>query len=332
MSKLAVFFDAENVPAEKVPQVVVFLCKDNDVLYQRAYADWSMRQTSSWKDQLYKTPITAIQVFHETNGSSDKKESVDKAIMMDSIVLAAKNSEIDTFAIVTSDNGFYSLALRLRELGKKVIGIGEKEKCHSRWVRSCNEFRYFGELDEIDDDILSDEGDNNGDNAFDDFSLETFLLKAFDSTRPYRDTESVLNSQMSESIYRLKSDFNVRNYGCNTMIELIRKFDSVFEVTDDGKPQKTFFISKREFDVKGKRLTGIIKRRIRTYRIVTADDGSGDYFFYVGDVNKEFRKEIFDKDARVDFLVKKTPSRDAQNTKDKNGKAFDVRLLKNDAC
>ena len=40
---------------------------------------------------------------------------------MDAIEMAIKHEEINTFAIVTSDNGFHSLALRLRELGKGLL-------------------------------------------------------------------------------------------------------------------------------------------------------------------------------------------------------------------
>ena len=62
--KIAVFFDAENIPSNKVSLIIDSLSTKGDILFQRAYADWSIENTKSWKEQLNKTPITAIQQFH----------------------------------------------------------------------------------------------------------------------------------------------------------------------------------------------------------------------------------------------------------------------------
>ena len=40
--KIAVFFDSENVPADKVPLIIDYLSGKGDILFQRAYADWSV--------------------------------------------------------------------------------------------------------------------------------------------------------------------------------------------------------------------------------------------------------------------------------------------------
>lgn len=329
MSKIAIFFDAENISAEKVPEVISFLSSKGDILYQRAYADWSIPNTKSWKDQITKTPITAIQQFHH-----NQEQAVDKAIMMDAIKLAVEHEDIDIFSIVASDNGYYSLSLRLRELGKKVIGIGNKEKCSSIWVNSCSEFAYLEELEENDTNILLDENSENAEKSekseLEDFALENFLEKAFSSTPFYKDTNTVLLSQMWESILRMKPDFNVREYGKKTAVEFISSFDK-FKLSDDGKNQRTFFVEMIENKKSGnknlERKTGIITKKIGRYRIIKADDNSGDYFFYMNEINKDFKNEKLDKDTKVDFLVAKRPNLSADNLKDKNGRAKDLKVI-----
>lgn len=124
MSKIAVFFDAENVSAEVVPGIISFLSKQGDVLYQRAYADWSSPNMKKWEKQISQTPITAIHQFHHK-----QEQAVDKVLMMDAVELAIEHDEIDIFAIVASDNGYHSLSRKLRNRGKKVIGVGDKGKC-----------------------------------------------------------------------------------------------------------------------------------------------------------------------------------------------------------
>ena len=241
MSKIAVFFDAENVPAKTVPEIIAFLSTKGDILFQRAYADWSITNTKSWQTQITKTPITAIQQFHH-----NQEQAVDKAVMMDAIELAIKHEDIDIFALIASDNGYYSLSLRLRELGKRVIGIGEKGKCSPIWINSCNEFTYFQDLEEIDDDILLESESTKDSNDLEGFAVEKFLEKAFDSTPFYKDTNTVLLSQMWESILRLKPDFTVKDYGKKSAREFLMSFEDKFKISDDGKNQRTFFVEKIE--------------------------------------------------------------------------------------
>lgn len=334
MEKIAIFFDAENVSAEKVNPVISFLRRKGQVLFQRAYADWSM-PTSSWKDQLSKIPITAIQQFHEKSedGKKDLKESVDKAIMMDCIEMAIKHEEITTFTLVTSDNGFFTLALRLRELGKKVIGIGEKEKSHERWVSSCNEFSYFEDLEEIDDKIIVDSKTTENEKdieEFQNFSLEKFLERVYATTPTYKDTNSVLLSQLWESVLAEKPDFNVKNYNKKSPLEFIKSFGDRFKVFDDGKTPRTFFVEKIENqaieDLPQK--TGKIKRWIRNFGIIAADDGTGDYFFHKTDIDTNFKSEKIKKDLEVDFLVIKLPNQNAVETNEKNGRAANIKIRK----
>ena len=335
MEKIAIFFDAENVSPEKVSPVISFLRKKGEVLFQRAYADWSMPNTSFWKDQLSKIPITAIQQFHEKSedGKKDLKESVDKAIMMDCIEMAIKHEEITTFTLVTSDNGFFTLSLRLRELGKKVIGIGEKEKSHERWVSSCNEFSYFEDLEEIDDKIIIDSKSTENEKdieEFQNFSLEKFLERVYATTSTYKDTNSVLLSQLWKSVLAEKPDFNVKNYNKKSPLEFIKSFKDRFKVFDDGKTPRTFFVEKIENPTFESSLqkTGKIKRWIRSFGIIVADDKTGDYFFHKTDIDSNFKNEKFKKDMDVQFSVIKLPNQDAIETSEKNGKATDIKIKK----
>jgi len=224
MPKIAVFFDSENVQPSKVPLLIDALSSKGDILFQRAYADWSITNMKSWKELLNKIPVTAIQQFHH-----DEKQAVDKLIIMDAIEMAIMHVEIEIFAIITSDNGYHTLALRLRELGKRVIGFGEKSKCNPIWIKSCNEFSYFEDLEEADEDVLLDDKDK-ADESLKDFSLEKFVEKAFDSTRLYKNTNTVLLSQLWESILHQKPDFNVKEYNAKSPRELIARLSNIFRL------------------------------------------------------------------------------------------------------
>ncbi len=315
---IAVFFDSENVQSSKVPLLLAALSSKGTILFQRAYADWSIPNMKSWKELLNKIPVTAIQQFHH-----DEKQAVDKLIIMDAIEMAIMHAEIEIFAIVSSDNGYHTLALRLRELGKRVIGFGEKSKCNPIWIKSCNEFSYLEDLEEADEDVLLDAKDKD-DLSLKDFSLAKFVEKAFDATRLYKNTNTVLLSQLWESILHQKPDFNVREYNAKSPRELIASLSNIFKLSDDGKPQKTFFVEKIEVKQETERKDGVIKRWIQNYRIISADDGSGDYFFYMGEINPAFKADKLDKGTKVNFQVVETPNNAA--SPNGNGRATDVKV------
>ena len=96
-------------------------------------------------------------------------------------------------------------------------------------------------------------------------------------------------------------------------------------MTDDGKPQRTFFVEKTDFKENEIRKTGVVKRRIKNYRIISSDDKSGDYFFYMGEINLQFKGNKLDKGAKVDFQVVDIPK--TGNLENKNGRATDVKVI-----
>ena len=320
ISKIAAFWDAENVQASKIALVMDTLSSRGPILFQRAYADWSRPNMESWHKELNLSPITAIQQFHH-----DEKQAVDKLIIMDAIQMAIQYKEIDIFVIVASDNGYHILARRLRELGKYVIGIGEKSKCKPIWKKSCHEFLYFEDLEEQDENILLDENDKDEDVNLKRFSLEKFMEKAFDATRPYKNTNTVLLSQLWEAILHQKPDFNVKEYNMKSPRELIESLGHIFKLSDDGKPQKTFFVEKLEAKADANRKDGVIKRRIQNYRIIAANDGSGDYFFYMGEINPSYKDNKLEKGTKVRFQVAAMPGDDG--TSNGNGRATDVHVI-----
>ena len=52
------------------------------------------------------------------------------------------SGKVDGFCIVSSDSDFTRLAIRLREAGMKVIGIGEK-KTLTPFITACDKFIYI---------------------------------------------------------------------------------------------------------------------------------------------------------------------------------------------
>jgi len=129
----AVFVDGDNISSEYLDAIMTEIGKKGEIILKRVYADWTTPNMKTWKEKVSNSPIRVFQQFR--NGPN----STDNAIIMDAIELAINNKNINAFCIVSTDHGYYSMALKLRENGKHVLGIG-KENSRDIWQNSCNEF------------------------------------------------------------------------------------------------------------------------------------------------------------------------------------------------
>ncbi|MBP6759252.1 MAG: NYN domain-containing protein [Flavobacterium sp.] len=139
--KLAVLIDADNVPYSNVKGMMEEIAKYGTPTTKRIYADWTKPNANGWKSVLLEHAITPIQQYSYTVG----KNSSDSALIIDAMDLLY-SGKLDGFCIVSSDSDFTRLAIRLRESGMKVIGIGEK-KTPSAFIAACDRFIYIEVLD-----------------------------------------------------------------------------------------------------------------------------------------------------------------------------------------
>ncbi len=320
--KITILFDAENVTASFVPSILAFVKSKGEIVIQRAYADWSFTGSKSWQTMLEKYPISAYQQFHH-----GEKQVVDKAIIMDAIELAIKHPDIDTFCIIASDAGYSPLALRLRELGKYVIGIGETDKIKKEsnlFINSYNEFKYADKLNVVETELdLANDKEDSEENI-NDFILSKFIEQAYNSTP--KNEGVVLQSRLVESIKSFKPDFDYRNYGYTSWNKMLESLG--FSVTLDPKDNKTCRVEKTVIE-NAVSVEGEIFRIIGPYGIIKTEDES-DYFFYRGDIIPEFRGIKLKKGFKVKFDIEKKPDPLAQDTRDRNGKAVRIELLNYD--
>jgi len=139
--KLAVLIDADNVPYSNVKGMMEEITKYGTPTTKRIYADWTKPNANGWKAVLLEHAITPIQQYSYTVG----KNSSDSALIIDAMDLLY-SGKVDGFCIVSSDSDFTRLAIRLRESGMKVIGMGEK-KTPNPFIVSCDRFIFIEVLE-----------------------------------------------------------------------------------------------------------------------------------------------------------------------------------------
>ena len=151
--RLAVLIDAENVPRNCMKRVMEEIAIYGTPTIKRIYGDWTSPVVSGWKTSLLENAITPIQQYSYTTG----KNSSDSAMIIDAMDILY-TEKTDGFVIVSSDSDFTRLAIRLREAGQRVIGIGER-KTPSAFIAACDKFTY---IEVISKGFAEDDPDGNG--------------------------------------------------------------------------------------------------------------------------------------------------------------------------
>jgi hypothetical protein len=75
-----------------------------------------------------------------------RKNAADIKLAVDTLELAFERSFITTFVIGSGDSDFTPLVLKLRELNKRVIGVGVEGSTSELLPGACDEFLFYGRL------------------------------------------------------------------------------------------------------------------------------------------------------------------------------------------
>src|SRR5690349_8340615 len=135
--KLAVLIDADNVPSTNLREMMEEVAKYGIPTYKRIYGDWTKPHVNRWKEPLLEHAIIPVQQYSYTQG----KNATDSAMIIDAMDILY-SGRVDGFCIISSDSDFTRLALRLREAGMKVIGMGQK-KTPAPFIAACDKFVYI---------------------------------------------------------------------------------------------------------------------------------------------------------------------------------------------
>ena len=135
--RLAVLIDADNAPRSALGDVMAEVAVYGTPTIKRIYGDWTTPNLASWKPLLLENAITPVQQYGYTTG----KNSPDSAMIIDAMDILY-TGQVDGFVLVSSDSDFTRLAIRLREAGKKVYGMGEK-KTPNPFIVACDKFVYI---------------------------------------------------------------------------------------------------------------------------------------------------------------------------------------------
>ena len=269
--KYAVLIDADNVAAKYIKNILDELSNYGIVTYKRVYGDWSRSNLAGWKNMALDNAITPVQQYSYTTG----KNSTDSAMIIDAMDILYSNN-VDGFCLVSSDSDFTRLAIRLRESGKHVIGMGEK-KTPKPFSAACNAFKYL--------EILAEEEVQSNDvDKVELKTLESAIIRIIAENANLQ--EEINIGELGSRLQGRYPDFDVRNYGYSKFSQFLKDFDCL-KFRQCGS---SIFVSQKSKETDLKKVTDVLAA------IVSSNGLKG---YNLGELKKQLCAKIPDFDVKT---------------------------------
>lgn len=237
--KFAVLIDADNAPRTALKEIMTEIARYGTPTIKRIYGDWTSPGLGSWKELLLEHAIVPMQQYAYTTG----KNSTDSAMIIDAMDIL-HSGVCDGFVLVSSDSDFTRLALRLREAGMVVYGIGEK-KTPRPFIVACNKFIYVEAIRNTLEtkapvseklpaaELSVEKSDVPGD------VVETIA----DLIKTETDEDGwVFLGTLGTLLTKNLPDFDSRNYGFAKLSKMLAALPKRFELRKDGRNSQILYV------------------------------------------------------------------------------------------
>jgi uncharacterized protein (TIGR00288 family) len=262
-SSLAIFIDFENLALGfqgrrdrfEIERVLERLVEKGKIVAKKAYADWS--RFASYTAPLHEAAIELVEIPRR---SQTGKNSADIRLCVDAMDLAYSKEHIDTFVIVSGDSDFSPLVSKLKELGKRVIGLGMQDSTSELLRDNCDEFIYYEDLGRA-PTVLPQMNAQLPETKKKAFALVLDSLLAL-----RRENKEVLwSSMIKDTIKRKKPSFNEAYHGYRTFSELLEdaRDQGLLELATD-KRSRTYVVTRFGSEMTSRPVEGIATSSSRT--------------------------------------------------------------------
>src|SRR4029079_4049154 len=122
------------------------LAERGRVVVRRAYADWSYFEED--RRMLTRHQVELIEMPQRMG--MVRKNAADIKMAVDAVELSFERDYITTFVLGTGDSDFTPLVHKLREVNRRVIGIGIEASTSALLPAACDEFLFYERLEGVD--------------------------------------------------------------------------------------------------------------------------------------------------------------------------------------
>lgn len=269
--RYAVLIDADNVAPKYTKNILDELSNYGIATYKRVYGDWTRPNLAGWKNMALDNAITPVQQYSYTTG----KNATDSAMIIDAMDILYSNN-VDGFCVVSSDSDFTRLAIRLRESGKHVIGMGEK-KTPKPFSTACNLFKYLEVLAE-------EEVQTNDSDKVEMKTLESAIIRIIAENANLE--EEINIGELGSRLQGRYPDFDVRNYGYSKFSQFLKDFDCL----NFRQVGSSIFVSQKSKETDLQKVESVLSAIVKS---------GGKKGYNLGELKKQLCVKIPDFDVKT---------------------------------
>lgn len=267
--QIAILIDGDNISSKYAEYIKQEALQYGNIKICRMYGSVTSPSVKGWYKVLPEQGITPVLQINYANG----KSIADQALTIDAMDLLYTGN-IDVFCIVSSDSDFTKLAYRLKESGKRVVGMGE-QKTKEALAKACNEFKILDLIYKTGVESIEEEEHTSGiseaaaaeerkeapvdsvneteEEAAEELQAEISIPTEQDIVSEIlnmlEDDEWVNLANVGFQLSQRRPGFDSRNYGYKSMSVFIKRHENVFETRKKKAPDNVHnivFVRKRE--------------------------------------------------------------------------------------
>ncbi len=238
MSKrnVVLFIDAENIPPSLAGAILDEAGRHGSLAHRRVYGDFSRPALAPWLDVLPRHALMACQTVSCAAG----KNGADIALVI-GVMDLLHMIDADVFCLATCDGDFTQLAMRIRQGGKTVVGMGMPH-ASTRFRAACDLFKVISPKEQEKPTTPAVKQVNVSHRAL----KEEVLRRAFIAA-PRTDGECVRLPDLMKALKDCQPGFEVKAYGYSQFSKLLA-FSGVELADKNGKARLRTPILKKVVD------------------------------------------------------------------------------------
>ena len=250
--RIAMLIDGDNAQPALMKRALAETEKHGSVITRRVYGNWANSGKSAWKAAINSCAALPVQQFAYVAG----KNATDIALIIEAMDLLHSGT-VDGFCIVSSDSDYTRLAIRIREEGMFVMGVG-LSSTPEPFVTACEVF--------IPTESLADVRKPKQDKATPVSATQKIAVKR--STK--QNTVSVINVNNNSWIPTITQAINIAGKGADKWAHLgalgnqIKQIHPEFKPNDYGHNQLGKLIRSRSdlFETKGSQAAIYVRTKL----------------------------------------------------------------------
>jgi uncharacterized protein (TIGR00288 family) len=201
--KIALLIDSENISHTYIKSVMNEIAKYGKIVIARFYGN-IQKLSGEWHQTALNYAIKPMHQYYVATA----KNAADMAMALDAVEIMYQE-KVNTFFLVTSDSDFTPLAIKLKEGGMHVIGVGNEKKVTQAFKSACNEFKYFEYLEDEEDTSQTNGQTIDIEQVIKDIIIENGT------------NNHMALSQLGNILKNRFSDFDTRKYGYKSLSGLV---------------------------------------------------------------------------------------------------------------